>query len=295
MAYLFKKSEHIKEYHGFLIYGFYYLFCKIFDIFNLTRLWFLLAEKQKRLRKKFWCDYDLYGKRYVNKAKSQWQDCGVLVVLFLIILVSFLGWKKYQVGLQIFTIIFIVILPLQLLCSGLYESSGFQKAAISFISVSIFLITIFFPNLLVYILIVYFLLDIICYHSRVLWFDDLDPTKKPDELKVWSHRRILFQAIINFAESILLFAVLYHQFDEESRLCFRQTVQKSFEIAASLQHSIELRFVPYFWTNLQIIISLFFFIIVISIIASVGYSRDEISPSTKKPFKKGDDSKNAHN
>jgi len=56
---------------------------------------------------------------------------------------------------------------------------------------------------------VYLMTDSFVYQSNVLWFDAIEFGLRGVEKKVWSARRIFFQAAVNFAESILLFAVLY--------------------------------------------------------------------------------------
>ncbi len=133
------------------------------------------------------------------------------------------------------------------------------------------------PSIFVLSFALYFLLDILCYHIRVLWFDDLGIGYNENERMVWSHRRILFQAIVNFAETILIFAVIYRAYING---CFSQILQKSFSIATTLNKG---DFSAPIWiVNCQILISIFFLVVVISEISSIGYSRPEIGKSFEK-------------
>ena len=74
------------------------------------------------------------------------------------------------------------------------------------------------------------LLDMFVYHVNVLWFDDLEPQWEP---RVWSFRRILVQAFINFLEMIVLFAVLYRLL-ADIRCDFKSALFYSFATAFSL-------------------------------------------------------------
>ena len=83
----------------------------------------------------------------------------------------------------------------------------------------------------------YLLLDKIVYHTGVLWFDDLKVGTKAAYRKVWSHRRILFQAIINFLESVAIFAALYRQHMlEVTDLHFSRLIHYSFSVSTALSH-----------------------------------------------------------
>ncbi|MCK4787923.1 MAG: hypothetical protein KAV87_29490 [Desulfobacteraceae bacterium] len=125
----------------------------------------------------------------------------------------------------------------------------------------------------------YLLVDIIGYLAGVLWFDDLTP-ETVLKRKVWSHRRIFFQAIVNFGESIALFAILYRTDDS---MIFWALFKQSFEIAATLSFPEYILNNHSFWlVASQILVSLFFLIIVISVIASIGYARPEIGRTFDK-------------
>lgn len=123
----------------------------------------------------------------------------------------------------------------------------------------------------------YLIVDMIAYHSRVLWFDDLIPDRTRKQNKVHSHRRILFQSLINLAESIFLFGVLYMNYCVSS-LCKAQIFQASFEVATTLGRPDSLSSCPSWLLNSQIFISIFFLVVVLSVIASAGYKRGEIAP-----------------
>jgi hypothetical protein len=56
-----------------------------------------------------------------------------------------------------------------------------------------------------FVLSIYLLFDTIVYHLHVLWFDNLQPGIPDPRRGVSSHRRILFVAILSFAQSIVLF------------------------------------------------------------------------------------------
>lgn len=119
----------------------------------------------------------------------------------------------------------------------------------------------------------YLLVDIVGYLAGVLWFDDLT-SETVLKRKVWSHRRIFFQAIINFGESITLFAILYRADDS---MCFWVLFKKSFEIATTLSFPEHTFNNNMFWlVGSQIAVSLFFLVVAISVIASIGYARPEI-------------------
>lgn len=145
-----------------------------------------------------------------------------------------------------------------------------------FIVLLVWLIPSYNFNLFIQLLAVWFILGVVTYHARVLWLDDLKPGKRPDQLKVWSHRRILFQALINFVELIFLFTVFYHSF--EPMLCFSQLLQASFEIATSLSRPDVLANSPSVLITTQVILSIFFLVVVINIVSSVGYRRRELAP-----------------
>jgi hypothetical protein len=121
------------------------------------------------------------------------------------------------------------------------------------------------------------LADIILYHAGVLWFDDLAPDRTRRALKVFSHRRIFFQGLINFIETVFLFAILYRHYlpaldrpDNAYRL--------SFGVATTLSAPEGLSAAPAWLLVTHVGVSLFFLVVVISIIASVAYNRGELAP-----------------
>ena len=120
------------------------------------------------------------------------------------------------------------------------------------------------------------LVDILAYHVRVLWFDDLEIRKTIEHRKVWSHRRILFQAIINFFQSLCLFAVVYHAYQPTAP--FRTLLQASFTVATTLTRPASLN-VPAILFDLQVAVSIFFLVVVVSVVASIGYNRPELGNS----------------
>jgi hypothetical protein len=108
----------------------------------------------------------------------------------------------------------------------------------------------------------------------------LQPHKLWVQLRVASHRRVFFQALINLAESVLLFAVLYgSHLDDSNR---DQATQASFEVATTLSRPEALRGVSNPLVNTQVAVSLFFLVVVISIVASVGYAREEAGPRSSQ-------------
>lgn len=122
------------------------------------------------------------------------------------------------------------------------------------------------------------LIDMIAYHASVLWFDDLGIRQTDKHRKVWSHRRIMFQALLNFAQSICLFAVLYHSY--HSTVPFRPLLHDSFTVATSLTRADSLPVsVPTILVDLQVCVAIFFLVVVISVVASIGYNRPELGKS----------------
>jgi hypothetical protein len=125
------------------------------------------------------------------------------------------------------------------------------------------------------------LLDMLSYHVRVLWFDDLAPRRPWRYARVFSHRRILFQAFIQFAESIFLFGILYLRHGcsagPYSAIC-----DASFSAATTLSAPEVLKSCASL-SNVQVVFSLFFLVIVISIVASVGYTRKQLAPEDNEP------------
>lgn len=132
---------------------------------------------------------------------------------------------------------------------------------------------------------VWILLDIFVYHANVLWLDDIRP-KRDYDIRVWSHRRIVFVALINFAETIAIFSILYRIWAGipatilHSLLCsFRSATTLDFP-EAFLNSASNVHWAHTIW-GAQILCSLFFIVIVIATLAAIGYKRDEIANSEK--------------
>lgn len=119
----------------------------------------------------------------------------------------------------------------------------------------------------------YLLIDMIIFHASVLWFDDLGIKQTTEHKKVWSHRRILFQAFLNFLESIALFAAIYHPFQAE--FPFLKLAQSSFDVATTLTRPDSLSDHAIL-VDLQVGTSIFFLVVVVSVLASISYNRHEI-------------------
>ncbi|MCJ7545731.1 MAG: hypothetical protein MUP30_02715 [Deltaproteobacteria bacterium] len=120
------------------------------------------------------------------------------------------------------------------------------------------------------------LVDMLAYHIRVLWFDDLEIGRSSEYLKVWSHRRIFFQALINFIQSLCLFAVFYHRYKPTES--FWTLLQTSFTIATTLTQPDSLKALAIL-VDLQVGVAIFFLVVVISVVASIGYNRPELGKS----------------
>lgn len=130
-------------------------------------------------------------------------------------------------------------------------------------------------NIFLNIIVWYFLVDILAYHVRVLWFDDLAPRESAKKRMVWSHRRIFFQAVANFGESMCLFALLYQTYLPEKS--FWELLKSSFTIATSLSSpSVIADAIPFLLVALQVAVSIFFLVVAARVIASIGYSRPEL-------------------
>lgn len=117
-------------------------------------------------------------------------------------------------------------------------------------------------------------IEFISYHARVLWFDDLEPKKRGDALKVFSHRRILAQAVVNYAQSILLFGVIY----KCTRPNTANPFQGSFDVATTLTRPTDWTdaVMPHWLTNIQVAVAVFFLVAAINIVATMAYTRQEI-------------------
>lgn len=117
----------------------------------------------------------------------------------------------------------------------------------------------------------YLIFDAAIYYVRVLWFDDIQPSIVPTRRKVWSHRRILFLAIAAYAQSILLFGVLYSLVPALQGSDYLHLLEESFLTATLLGVNS-----PLSWVNvLQVGFSFFYLAIVIAITASISYRREE--------------------
>jgi hypothetical protein len=130
----------------------------------------------------------------------------------------------------------------------------------------------------------YLLLDIVSYHARVLWFDDLQPGRAWRQLAVLSHRRLFFQAVINFVETVFLFAVLY-RLDDPMRAP-GDLYQASLTIALTFARPEHFEALSPCVVTIQIAVSVFFLVTVISIVSAKGYAREELAhnpPSSSPP------------
>jgi hypothetical protein len=123
----------------------------------------------------------------------------------------------------------------------------------------------------------YILFDMVVYHTRVLWLDDLQPGRTAIANMVWSHRRVVLQAVINFTESIFLFSLFYRSCSTGGN-DFWQSVAHSFSVATTLSPAGVEKCVT--WP--QICLSVFFLVVVISVVAASGYGREELAPSAAR-------------
>jgi hypothetical protein len=122
------------------------------------------------------------------------------------------------------------------------------------------------------------LVDTINYYVRVLWFDDLAPGLLDSQRGVWSHRRILFLAILGYIQSILLFPAIYRAIPGTSGQAFPTLLCRSFFTATLFEIGKN----PTFADGIQVLTSLFFITIVIAVISATGYERFELSRGGRK-------------
>lgn len=115
--------------------------------------------------------------------------------------------------------------------------------------------------------------DTVNYFVRVLWFDDLTPGIQDERRAVWSHRRILFFALLGYLQSIMLFSAIYRLASSLHTASFLVLLQRSFFTATFTNLA---RF-PGLIDAIQILTSLFFIAVVIAVISASGYQRSEIS------------------
>jgi len=117
----------------------------------------------------------------------------------------------------------------------------------------------------------FLIFDSLSRHVRIMWFDDLEPNVPGVRRKVWSHRRILFLAILSYAQSIPLFSSLLHTAPLLRARPFQFLMDRSLGTATLLS-------LPDVITSLdilQIAVSLFYLAIVVATTASVAYKRGE--------------------
>jgi hypothetical protein len=114
----------------------------------------------------------------------------------------------------------------------------------------------------------YFIYDGFSRHVRVQWFDDIEPRIQNRRRRVWSHRRILFIAILSYAQSILLFGVIYLSRGLPTPF------ERSFGLATLLALPTGLTGADV----IQVMLSLFFLSVVIATAAANAYNRGEIAP-----------------
>jgi hypothetical protein len=157
----------------------------------------------------------------------------------------------------------------------------FIVLAVTAIAVLLYLCTNkWYANMVVIFLASLVLFDIFVYFSNVLWFDDLQEHKFNP--RVWSFRRIVICTFINFGEVILLFAVLF--LAAGIPVSFLRALRYSFETAATLSrpdgfpnHALYPCLANSLWA-LEIIFELFIIVLVVAILAAVGFRREEIAP-----------------
>lgn len=176
--------------------------------------------------------------RIYDKSTPTWKDLGVIVLLLLTALVTM---------------------------TGIYDT---------------------IPRALVRLASMYLIFDVMITHINELWFDSLTPGPAA-ERRVWSHLRLLTQAFIGFAETIFLFGVLYlYEMPErglrgylEYGLLFSFSTATTFNFERSFLGDAPLptmNAIHLLWA-LQIFLSLFFILLVITIMANQGYARKEIT------------------
>jgi hypothetical protein len=121
------------------------------------------------------------------------------------------------------------------------------------------------------------MLDLLNFHARALWFDDLLPPISESATAVWSHRRLLFHAAISFVASVFLFSGFYTLGDKYSDKPFKELVGKSFRTATTLYLGKEYGLIE----AIQIAVSIFFLVVVIATVASSAYKRKELADRHK--------------
>jgi hypothetical protein len=127
---------------------------------------------------------------------------------------------------------------------------------------------------------VYLLADMALFYVRVLWFDDLMVGRSPEHLQVWSQRRLMFQAIGNFIESLALFTVFYRKYLQAGgQDRFTHALSVSFSTAVCLGRDDRAPDACRHVVNSQLVVALFFLVIVISVVGSQVYGRGQIAPS----------------
>lgn len=124
----------------------------------------------------------------------------------------------------------------------------------------------------------WFLGDVVIYHMGVLWFDDVRPGRTWPQLRVWSHRRVLFQALVDFLKAVLLFALLYRN-HVGTTIGFGELLRASYESATGLCVPPILNDVPAYLHSVQVGVSIFLLVVVVATVASAGYGRLENAPS----------------
>jgi hypothetical protein len=127
-------------------------------------------------------------------------------------------------------------------------------------------------NSWIFILPIYLLCDLLIYFIDVLWFDDLMLGINKGQKKVWSHRRLLFWAIIAYIQVIFLFPIFYK--NAVPQIAYDQLLLKSSQISTFMSLSQ----IPSFIDTLQVILSMFYISIFVGVTVSIAYQRDEIAP-----------------
>jgi hypothetical protein len=121
------------------------------------------------------------------------------------------------------------------------------------------------------------LYGIVVYHVNVLLFDEFYPGQ---DSRVWSHRRVFIQAVLNLIETVFIFAALY---ENSAGISFARSVFWSVQgltLNTPYDWKDPQRSVAMLWLA-QIAMSLFFLVIVLALIGSVMFKREEISEARR--------------
>ena len=118
------------------------------------------------------------------------------------------------------------------------------------------------------------ILDLVNYHARVLWFDDLRPARPDSSPYVWSHRRIVFHAAISLAASVVIFAGFYTFKSDFAGCSATDLLRYSFRTSFAL----DLRPNYDLLDATQLATSVLFLVVVLATMSSSAYKRRELAP-----------------